>query len=357
MIKTLVFHPGRQPTHNDDFMNTKQIQLVLVIFGLSSCLIRAADDEAKLMQENPDWHITSEVFTNPPYWLVPTNVPFRLGPLSNGKWVWTTNASTGWYEQGRLSVTMDGEREQQISRQWLQQQFEKWDTANPPGVAYVREYYHQRWWDTNGRPAMWQGMWVEDTNTGWRVNLRFYQANKYQDATMTFHVGSVVTNSGPGLLPSPDGKFAKLELLDANGKAVSTRRGAALNLYLTRNAVLEERQITNTHPPSKGDATVERNYPDTISDLEYPRCNMDLNSRKRNKSFFQLAGFASNGPPCNIGYIIFNDIFAIPAEGDYSLTVQPVLYRMHNEGGTFQGYLDRVDLPIVTTKIHLLPSP
>jgi len=28
---------------------------------------------------------------------------------------------------------------------------------------------------------------------------------------------------------------------------------------------------------------------------------------------------------------------------------------MHNEGGTFQGYLDRVDLPSVTTKVHLVP--
>jgi len=29
---------------------------------------------------------------------------------------------------------------------------------------------------------------------------------------------------------------------------------------------------------------------------------------------------------------------------------------MHYDGGTFQGYLDRVDLPSVTTKVHLVPN-
>ena len=225
------------------------------------------------------------------------------------------------------------------------------DEADPLGIAHVVGYTsrgsdQKHCWNTNMADNWW-GVWVEDTN-GWRVNLRIYPTNS-PDMRMTVHVGSIVTNSGAGLLPTPDGKYAKLELLDANGKAVPTRRGAAAKLYQGRNAVMVESECVNQHPPSADDASVEENYPDTISDLEYPRW--------KNGSFLYFSGFVSNGPPCHIGYIKFNDIFSIKTEGDYTLTVQPVLYRMHYDGGTFQGYLDRVDLPSVTTKVHLVPEP
>jgi hypothetical protein len=88
-----------------------------------------------------------------------------------------------------------------------------------------------------------------------------------------------------------------------------------------------------------------------------PRANGNI-SRSSKGGFLEIStGFVSNGPPCHIGYIEFNDIFSIKMEGDYTLTVQPVLYRMHYDGGTFQGYLDRVDLPSITTKVHLKPAP
>jgi hypothetical protein len=345
-------------------MNTKQIQLALVIFGLSSGLIRAADDEARLMQQNPDWHITSEAFTNPPYWLMPTNVPYNLYPLNNGKWVWTTNVNATWYEQSMLSVTMDDTREQQLKLQWLKEHRQMNDANDPPGIANVSEYHGRSWdqkhvWNTN-MVENWQGTWVEDANTRWRVDLRFYQTNT-PGVDMTVHVGSIVTNSGAGLLPPPDGKYAKLELMDANDKVVPTKPGAALNLYRWQYGGYREESTlvkvsVNLHLPSESDATVERDYPDTISDLEYPRANMDV-SRSKKGGFFEIStGFVSNGPPCHIGYIKFNDIFSIKSEGDYTLTVQPVLYRMHYDGGTFQGYLDRVDLPSVTTKVHLIPD-
>ena len=96
-------------------------------------------------------------------------------------------------------------------------------------------------------------------------------------------------------------------------------------------------------------------YPETLSDLEYQRWRVTAYGYKSG-SFIHFSGFTSNGPPCQIGYINFNEIFAIKTGGEYTVTVQPVLYRMHNEGGTFQGYLDRVDLPSVTTKVHLVPS-
>ena len=323
-------------------MRMKQVHIALVVFGLSSCLIHAAGDESELMQKNHDWHITSETFSNAPYWLMPTNVPSNLYPLLNGKWVWTTNMLVPWFG-GSDNTGVDDDK----LRRWEKQQREKWIASIPPGLVNVSEYRGR--WNTN-MVENWRGVWAEDTNTGWRVKLTFYKTNT-PDMVVIIFVGSIVTNSGAGLLPVPDGKFAKLELLDANGKAVPTRRGAALILFQGKSAVdpsSEKAHVNKQPPPSSDDATVEENYPDTISDLKY--------SRWTNGSFLYYAGFVSNGPPCHVGYFKFNDIFSIKTEGDYTLTLQPVLYRMHNEGGTFQGYLDRVDLPSVTTKVHLVPK-
>jgi hypothetical protein len=194
----------------------------------------------------------------------------------------------------------------------------------------------------------WWGVWAEGTN-GWRVNVRIYETNT-PNVKMTVHVGSIVTNSGPGLLPTPDTKFAKLQLLDPNGKVVPTKPGSALALYEYGGT-----NVSRPHPmPSWRDGSVEENYPATISDTEYPRWKSGWGQTAGR--FVKFVGFVSNGPPCHVGYFRFNDIFSVKAEGDYTLTVQPVLYRMHSEGGSFQGYLDRVDLPSVTTKVHLVPS-
>ena len=343
-------------------MNTKQIQLALIIFGLSSCLICAEDDEAKQMRQNPDWHITSEVFTNPPYWLIPTNVPFQLAPLNNGKWVWTTNKNAGW-DGISINLSWNEVKRRQVNQQWIKEHRQIYDPSDPPGIANVVEYRHRTWdqkriWNTN-EAENWRGVWAEDTNTGWRINLRTLETTASKMA-MQVLVGSIATDSGVGLLPSPDGKFAKLELLDANGKVVPAKKGAALALYGMGNRIFSDGQATNYHSPSLWDATVARNYPETISDMEYPRWNVDADigftSVIHKGMFTRSLGFVSNGPPCFITAIIFNDIFEIKAEGDYTLTVQPVLYRMQNDGGTFQGYLDRVDLPSVTTKVHFVPN-
>jgi hypothetical protein len=330
-------------------MNIKQIRLVLIILGLSFYSAYAAEDDSNWKRENPDWNMTSEVFSNSPYWLMPTNVPYELYPLLNGKWVWTTNMQVTWFGDTEQRGVDDVKL-----RQVEQQLRQRMDETDPPGIAHVPGYTGRGWnekhiWNTNMVQNWGWGIWAEDTNTGWRVNLRFYRTNT-PNMEMTIHVGSVVTNSGAGLSRSPDGKYAKLELFDSNGTAVTTRNGAAMKLFEEENAVdpSSEKEHVNKQQPSVDDASVEGNHPNTISDLKY--------SRWENGSFLHFAGFVRNGPPCWIGYIKFNDIFDIKAEGDYTLTVQPVLYRMHNDGGTFQGYLDRVDLPSITTKVHLVPN-
>jgi hypothetical protein len=242
------------------------------------------------------------------------------------------------------------------SAEYMDTTLQKWhhmDETDPLGIAHVpgyisRGFNGKHFWNTN-MTENWWGIWIENTNTGWRVNLCPVRSNAV-DTAVIIKVGSIVTDSGAGLMGTPDGKYAKLELLDANGKVVQTRKSAAEKLYEAKYAVTDEaeKELVNKHPVSPDDASVEENYPDTISDLEY--------TRWKNGSFLHFVGFVSNGPPCHIGYINFNDIFSVKTEGDYTLMVQPVVYRMHYDGGTFQGYLDRVDLPSVSAKIHLLPS-
>ena len=195
--------------------------------------------------------------------------------------------------------------------------------------------------------ANWWGNWAEGTN-GWRVNLCPVKSNGLDIAAIV-KVGSTATDSGAGLLPTPDDKFHKLELSDSNGNLVPTKSGAALALYEYGGT-----NISRPHGlPSSLDTSVEENYPATISDTEYPRWKSGDDLRAG--AFVKFVGFVSNGPPCQIGYIKFNDIFSIRTEGQYTLTAQPVLYRMHYDGRTFQGFLDRVDLPCVATKVHLVP--
>ena len=47
-----------------------------------------------------------------------------------------------------------------------------------------------------------------------------------------------------------------------------------------------------------------------------------------------------------------DEVYSITTKGDYTLTVQPVLYKRRNADATT---LDRVDLPAVTTKVHFDP--
>jgi hypothetical protein len=338
-------------------MNIKITRILLAVFA-SCCLTHAVEVDSGWKKENPDWNMTSEVFTNPPYWLMPTNIPYELYPLINGKWVWTTNMRATWFGN-TIENGVDTKKKLQVRRQWEIEQRKKWFASIPPGLAYVQEYHGR--WNTNALENWGWGVWVEDTNTGWRVNLCPDRSNKI-DKAVIIRVGSMVTNSGAGLLPPPGGKYARLQLMDANGKVVSPKKGAALKLYevypeFAPPPTREQRNeyFISPNPPSAWDASVERDYPEILSDLEYPRWRVNAFARQAG-SFIRFVGFVSNGPPCQIGYVDFSELYAIKTKGDYTLTVQPVLYRQHFEGGTFQGYLDRVDLPSVTTKVHLVPN-
>ena len=56
--------------------------------------------------------------------------------------------------------------------------------------------------------------------------------------------------------------------------------------------------------------------------------------------------------PNMLKVVDISDVYKIKKEADYTLTVFPVIYKFE----TNYQYADRIDLPCVTTKIHLAPS-
>jgi hypothetical protein len=86
-------------------------------------------------------------------------------------------------------------------------------------------------------------------------------------------------------------------------------------------------------------------FPKTISTNVYPYFY--------NNMLGEISGSATNFPPVGINALKLEEVYSVTNEGDYTLTVQPVLYKKRVE----TNLLDRVDLPTVSTKIHLMPSP
>jgi len=208
----------------------------------------------------------------------------------------------------------------------------------------------------------WDGTWKEDTN-GWRVQLRVYSETNltlFRDGLvdplstnliLRVEWGSAVKNSGDGYLLSPNGKFAKFELLDAHGKVVPPNPNAGTNL-LERTLENYPAKLNLTYEPhrpawaSPSSGSLEANFPPLTTTNVYPR--------------FPYGGIAgeigsvTNRPPFFISFLKLDNVYQITNEGDYTLTVQPVLYKRYNHTNT--AILDRVDLPAVSMTIHLVPN-
>ena len=133
---------------------------------------------------------------------------------------------------------------------------------------------------------------------------------------MRVGVGSVVYNCLGGYVGSPNGKFEKFELLNSNGVVVPFVKGMAL----------------------------EGQLPSRISIKEFPRWH--------DGGLKNVIGFFTNGVPDILSDVKLNELYRIPRVGDYTLTVCPAIYKFE----TNMDYLDRVDLPCVTTKVHLVPN-
>ena len=217
----------------------------------------------------------------------------------------------------------------------------------------------------------WNGVWKEDAN-GWRVLLRidmetnwvsngkvFYPAST--ELMLRVQWGSAVRNSGGGYYRTPNGKFAKFELLDAKGNVIPPNPNAGTNLLieiynwyqnsaptmsLGRNQsppkVLYEKNLPTWVSPASGSFVAK--FPKTITTNVYPH--------QEYTGMIGKIDCVTNWPPPYLAFLKLDQIYSVTNEGDYTLTVQPVLYKQRI--GT--NILDRVDLPSVTTKVHLVPN-
>jgi len=220
----------------------------------------------------------------------------------------------------------------------------------------------------------WNGTWQEDSN-GWRVQLCVYmQTNHWYppkggvgysistNLMLSVQWGSAVRNSGNGYYMTPNGKFSKFELMDSKGKVVPPNSNAGANLLIEMYNWNSSRASMmspgpNQSPPkilygknlpewaSPTGGTLMANFPETIATNVYP--------------YQEFAGMigeincVTNWPPPYLSFLKLDEVYSITNEGDYTLTIRPVLYKKRIE----TNILDRVDLPSVATKIHLTPRP
>lgn len=232
-----------------------------------------------------------------------------------------------------------------------------------PEIRKIGDYSMVRgtdgYWKYVNPSEFWNGIWKEDTN-GWRVQLRIYNETNIQFAReglgypvstnlmLRVEWGSVVKNSGNGYFLTPNGKFAKFELLDANGTIIQPRPNSGTNLLENGTLYHGFKLKYGPHLPtwaSPSNGSLEAKSPRMISTNVYPRVPNG-----------QMAGgieSATNLPPLYVGLLKLDETYSIISEGDYTLTVQPVLYMQKSHNSEF---LERVDLPSVTTKVHLVPN-
>ncbi len=193
-------------------------------------------------------------------------------------------------------------------------------TSNVEGF-YLLNSNGQSVWNTN-TDKFWkvdwtERAWTEDAN-GWRTQITTYTNSHY--GTVSIEVGNLTMNSGTEYYRTPSHKFATFELLDTNGAVI----------------------------PAKPGMSLESEYPQKLSTQDYPGWGERVITDGH--SYRML--FYLNGSPWTLNVCELNKAYLIKTEGDYTLTVCPVIYKIEANETNF----DRVDLPCVIAKVHLLPS-
>jgi hypothetical protein len=170
-----------------------------------------------------------------------------------------------------------------------------------------------QWIQETNIERIWHGVWSTDTN-GLRTELQVF-TDSTQVPWLVVSVGSVTTNSdahcycGP-----PNGKFAKCEL-----------RSTAGIVILPKGEALEEE------------------LPLHIPATAMPRWE------NGGHTFKNRIGFQSNSPPGVLKKTPIRSIYKIIKDGEYTLTVCPVMYELDADGQSFK----RVNLPCVSANIYL----
>lgn len=279
------------------------------------------------------------------FWFVSNGPPFRVGGYSlEGLYSITNEGDYTLTVRPFLYHNLTGRKIDVSGAHFHQTNTDYFDRVDLPAVSckihlIPEEKYHPP------VEQFWRGAWVEDTN-GWRVQLVF---TKDSGGRLAVQWGSVVKNSRDGYLRTPNGKFAKFELLDFKGNIVPLKPTAGTNLLAgIYGQLIYPTNLPAWAAPSGG--SLEADFPKIISTNVYPRFPGKFSDRT-------VAGDILESrllPPENINVLILDDLYSITNEGDYTLTVCPVLYKQYNHADS--AILDRVDLPCVTTKIHLIPN-
>jgi hypothetical protein len=197
-------------------------------------------------------------------------------------------------------------------------------------------------WTTN-MEQFWHGNWLEDTN-GFRVQLN--TASNASSFMVSVQVGTFRLGLPPGSIyyATPNGKFAKFKLTDSNGLVIPPKPGAGTNLLDTI------RVYYRTNPPAwaaPSAGSLVADFPERVSTNVWPLYYKGV-------GLARSVHMTARGYPRQISSLNLYDLYFITKQGDYTLTVQPVLYMQKSYASEF---LDRMDLPSVTTNVHLVPNP
>lgn len=220
----------------------------------------------------------------------------------------------------------------------------------------------------------WNGVWKENNN-GLRTQLRIYpetdshfvQGHVYTTCTnlmLRVEWGSAVEDLGSDYYMAPNGKFANFQLVDARGNIIHPDPNGGTNLL---ERALKGRGFTSfpeihcdlayeTNLPtwvSPTSGSLVANFPKTISTNVYPHLICIGSAGAIDDGIAGETSSATNCPPDYIALLKLDEIYPVTNEGDYMLSVQPVLYKRQSSDGKF---LIRVDLPNVTTKVHLVQN-
>jgi hypothetical protein len=178
--------------------------------------------------------------------------------------------------------------------------------------------------DTNGIPGTLLGYpinWSSPTN-GVRVGVAgIAESNKC--FVEVFLLSALASNSPPERYVAPPGrKFERVELLGLDGNAVHARQhGVALQAVMPPRIAIKDLPIVPQRGLLAGHGAIYK----------------------------ELLFFNRDGPDI-LGKFIVDDSYKIPVDGEYTLSIWPVIYKF----GTNSGFVERVILPAVTARVHLL---
>jgi hypothetical protein len=183
------------------------------------------------------------------------------------------------------------------------------EAAPPPRGAHNIGPHGEKW--TNNLAEMWPGVWKESTN-GLRVQIYYVRDPRSGEQWVDISVGSAVVNSYGDYAAPPGGEFARFELTDSGGSEV---------------------------PPVPG-AKLEARLPERIPAKSLPRWH---------DGALKLLHFNTQTAGARLRAFRISDIYHPKASGYFTLTVCPVIYKF----GANRAYLDRLDLPCVSTNFYL----